>query len=351
MQQENEGIGSELIDRVPSGKPRSWKRHRKFAAKVAKMVYKGTDNDVYENMIHCGTVLVFRENLRTHQKRLHRAFFCKKRTCPLCAWRKSRKLGSQMMETMSYLKAHQPGIRFLHLVLSMRNCTGQELGNQIRRMNRAWKRVMSWKRFSSSVSGYYKALEITYNQTDQTYHPHFHILLTVPAEYFSIDQAQYIPQVEWVQLWRKALKLDYDPTAHIQAVKVGVSESTEFEDADNPIQPIQVEKAILEITKYVTKFSDLLPIADESPEEFKEVMLTLDKQTVGVRVFSFGGLMREARKILKQEDVETSDLTDPGSGEESDEFIEKTYQWDPVHEKYVLVEERIVSNSPGKGPD
>jgi len=347
LQGENVRLGSELIDRARSGKPRSWKRRRKDSGEVAKMVYRGTDDKTYENMIHCGTVLVFRENLRTHQERLHRAFFCKKRTCPLCAWRKSQKLGAQMMETMNYLKTHQPGIRFLHLVLSMRNCTGQELGNQIRKMNRAWTRMMSWKRLSSSVSGYYKALEITYNKTEQTYHPHFHILLTVPAEYFHIDQGQYIPQVEWVQLWRKALKLDYDPTAHIQAVKGESSETPETDDNDNSIQ---MEKAILEVTKYVTKFSDLMAMTNESPEEFKEVILTLDRQTVNIRFLSFGGMIRETRKKLNQEDVETSDFTDPeNQGEEGDEFIEKTYEWDPVNEKYILVDQKLVVQTPEKG--
>lgn len=45
-----------------------------------------------------------------------------------------------------------------------------------------------------------------------TYHPHFHILLAVPTNYFSKN---YIKQSEWTDMWQRAMKLDYTPIVHV----------------------------------------------------------------------------------------------------------------------------------------
>lgn len=351
LQRASAGIGSEFIDPGPSGKPRSWKQHKVSAVRISNVFLRSGDDESHIKMTECGSWLKFRRNVRTGERTLHRAYFCKKRVCPVCAWRRSRKLAHQMLETLQHVMGKHTGIRFLHLVVSQRNCDGHQLNDQIRKMNKAWTRMTRWKRFSSSVLGYYKALEITYNSEARTYHPHFHILLAVPADYFRIDDGQYIPQWEWIELWRKAMKLDYDPTAHIQAVRMGTSNELSFE---RDTETVNASKAILEITKYVTKFSDILSLSDES--ELDDVILTLDAQTANLRFLSFGGLIRDARRELKHEDVETSDLTDSEDPDsEEDQYIEEVVEWDPVRGIYVLVEvtpvlnEKSESDDPGPG--
>ena len=48
-------------------------------------------------------------------------------------------------------------------------------------------------------------------------HPHFHAMLLVKSTYF--HGSHYINQAEWAEMWRKAMRLDYMPQVHIQAVK------------------------------------------------------------------------------------------------------------------------------------
>ena len=47
-------------------------------------------------------------------------------------------------------------------------------------------------------------------------HPHFHAMLLVKSTYFNRD---YINQVEWTDMWIKAMRLDYYPQVDIRAVK------------------------------------------------------------------------------------------------------------------------------------
>ena len=41
-------------------------------------------------------------------------------------------------------------------------------------------------------------------------HPHFHAMLLVKSTYFNRD---YINQVEWTDMWIKAMRLDYYPSS------------------------------------------------------------------------------------------------------------------------------------------
>lgn len=45
-----------------------------------------------------------------------------------------------------------------------------------------------------------------------------HVLLCVENSYFK-NKTNYITQEEWVNLWQKALQVDYKPVANIKAIK------------------------------------------------------------------------------------------------------------------------------------
>ena len=47
-------------------------------------------------------------------------------------------------------------------------------------------------------------------------HPHFHALLLVQSNYFTTN---YIKQNDWVEMWQKALRVDYAPSVNVKAVK------------------------------------------------------------------------------------------------------------------------------------
>src|SRR5699024_311399 len=65
----------------------------------------------------------------------------------------------------------------------------------------------------------------------------------------------YIKQVEWVDLWQKALQVNYRPVANIKAIKPN-------QKGDKDIQA-----AIKETSKYSVKSSDFLTDDDEKNQE------------------------------------------------------------------------------------
>jgi plasmid rolling circle replication initiator protein Rep len=62
-----------------------------------------------------------------------------------------------------------------------------------------------WKR---AVLHWFRALQVTPGRT-RTYHPHFHVLLIVPAKYFELGSPSYIGQAEWRVMWEQRLRVDH----------------------------------------------------------------------------------------------------------------------------------------------
>ncbi|WP_436967320.1 protein rep, partial [Staphylococcus shinii] len=63
-----------------------------------------------------------------------------------------------------------------------------------------------------------RSTEVTVNKNDGSYNQHMHVLLCVENAYFR-KKENYITQTEWVDLWQKALQVNYRPVANIKAIK------------------------------------------------------------------------------------------------------------------------------------
>ncbi|WP_373385776.1 protein rep, partial [Klebsiella pneumoniae] len=72
-----------------------------------------------------------------------------------------------------------------------------------------------------------RSTEITVNEQDGSYNQHLHVLLFVKSSYFTGDSVNYITQAEWTDLWQRALKVDYEPVVHVQAVKANKRKGTD----------------------------------------------------------------------------------------------------------------------------
>jgi plasmid rolling circle replication initiator protein Rep len=173
---------------------------------------------------------------------------------------------ARLGKALPLIERDYPKVRWLHLTLAVRNCEITSLRDTLKLMNAAWKRVTLLKKFPAI--GYFKSLEITRGQ-DGTAHPHFHILLMVQPGYFGKN---YINQKEWIEIWKKSLRVDYDPTAHIQSIKV-------IGDDGNILE------AVKEVAKYTVKGDDL--IAEKGWLE------ELTRQIHKTRAISLGGILKE----------------------------------------------------------
>ena len=285
-----------LVDLSESGRKRPWAEKKVMSLKVAALYKKAMGNEElltnerYKSLLQCGDSLLFGE--QDGKKKLIKANFCRIRLCPMCNWRKSLKMFSQVSRISEELLKEKSATRFLFLTLTVKNVTGEHLSETIDAMNRAFRYLFAeGQNFApaavvkKNLLGYLRAMEVTYNSKSGEYHPHLHILLAVKPAYFSRD---YVAQSQWREMWRKAMKLDYEPMVNVKAIK-------------------QVSaKVIAEVAKYPTKTEDITKIEDE--EQAIEALTTLHNALKSRRLVTFGGCFREIQRQLKLDDVESGDL-------------------------------------------
>ena len=137
-----------------------------------------------------------------------------------------------------------------------------------------------------------RSTEVTVNKKDGSYNQHMHVLLCVENSYFK-NKENYITQEEWVDLWQKALRVNYKPVANIKAIKPN-------KKGDKDIQA-----AIKETSKYSVKSSDYLT---GNQEKDAEIVQDLEQGLHRKRMLSYGGLLKQKHKILNLDDAENGDL-------------------------------------------
>ncbi|HDK9011885.1 TPA: protein rep [Staphylococcus aureus] len=231
----------------------------------------------------CNTFLSFVADKTLEKQKLYKANSCKNRFCPVCAWRKARKdaLGLSLM--MQYIK-QQERKEFIFLTLTTPNVQNEQLEDEIKHYNKSFKKMVERKKVKSIIKGYVRKLEITYNKKRDDYNPHFHVLIAVNKSYFT-DKRYYISQQEWLDLWRDV---------------TGISEITQVQ-----VQKIRQNnnKELYEMAKYSGKDSDYLIN--------QKVFDAFYKSLKGKQVLVYSGLFKEAKKKLKNGDLDYLKEIDP----------------------------------------
>lgn len=297
-----------LVDKRKSGKQTDWQGKKKRSQLTADHFEVAGLHSKAERMKDCADTLTFK---RTPEAlKLYQAWFCKVRLCPMCNWRRSLKIAyhnKRIVETVN----EREKVQWLFLTLTVKNEPSEKLTETISAMFDGFRGLTKYKAFKTSVRGFFRALEVTKNRergnkSYGTYHPHFHVLLCVPSSYFKKKEL-YIKQSEWTSLWKRAMKLDYDPIVRVQKVKPknnleGVEKYEE--DFRNSMKE---QSAIFEVSKYPVKDIDVIQ-GNKVTEENVETVLTLDNALSYKRLIGYGGILKEIHKELNLGDPEDGDL-------------------------------------------
>jgi plasmid rolling circle replication initiator protein Rep len=300
-----------------SKRDRPWDTHHAHG-KVVASFYGQSDRLDFQKLEQrinlCSPVLEFGEIVDPITGeigfRLRQAFFCRVRTCPSCAWRRSLKWKGRILGAMPEIDAAFPKHRWLFLTLTVRNPSMAQLKSTIKAMSYGWRKMTGYKDWPAI--GAIRSVEITKGQ-DGRPHPHFHALLLVPSSYFK--GSNYLKHERWVEMWRKAMKLDYDPTLRIQPVKA-------CEGAGN-LHPMHA--AVSECLKYSVKPSDLT----SDPEW----LWAITDQIRGTRAVEVFGKLKLFFKEEEDEDdlVNVSEDGDDGpAGDAGGHF----FYWYDSYDKY-----------------
>lgn len=292
-----------------SERDKPWDKHRANTDKATGH-YRGSDEfDKYaDRMTFCSQLLDFRLvpdcDAGELKLKLASARFCRVRHCPVCQWRRSLMWKAKAYKILPFVVDDYPNHRWLFLTLTVKNCPIVELRQTLQWMNKAWQRLTQRKRFPAV--GWIRSTEVTRGK-DGSAHPHFHCLLLVGGGYFGKN---YIKQVEWCEMWRSSLKIDYQPVLDVQAVKQGK-------------KPMDL---VPELLKYCVKESDL--VAD------REWFLELTRQMNRVRCVATGGVLKEYLKALEDE---PEDLIRTDEAETAVDEGHLYFGWKRSEKKYRMV--------------
>ena len=347
-----------LEDKSFSCKVRDWsgKKKRNLSLSEIYMMIKESYRKIHSEKFNrffnreersrmCATVLQFKKD--TEQKRkLHQAYFCQLRLCPVCNWRRSLKIFSQVSKIIQAIEQDREHA-YIFLTLTQKNVSGEELDQELDKMMKAWNRFLGYKKVKDVVKGSYRGLEITYDKESKItkrmyqekkdyykklglkvgnknpnfdmYHPHFHVLIVVRKGYFT--SKEYLSHEVWRELWAKAMRLDYLPQVNVKRVKGNTAE------------------AVAETAKYVAKDSDY--VIEKDLDLSMNVVETLDYALQRRRLVSFSGIMKEWHKKLNLDDVEDGDLIhieiDKDSELENEQIKIETYAWNVGFMNYIKI--------------
>lgn len=279
--------------------------------------------------------------------------FCQARLCPWCEWRRARVWRRRLLSGLADFAETHPKHRGLLLTLTVRNCPVEALGDQLKEIHGAWRRLTNTKWFPTSF--WLRRTEITlgrpsYGSDDLPRaprkkspaadtngmerdaqlastgtqgpdrperlwaHPHLHALLLVPPRYWGPD---YISQERWRQEWAMAARLDYAPVVDVRRAK---AKHQNGETVDDHIA------AALEAAKYISKSMDIAKLGNRLPE--------LHHQLRGVRMI---GTSYKLGKYVKREEPEGEELLDKGVVTISPHpLLHGVAEWDPVLSSYQL---------------
>jgi len=290
------GTGEILKDYSSTGKERPWKLHKQENLQLVKIYKTAREKNI--NLItgsrlfdleHCADTLLFAENAEG-KKKLKSANFCRLRLCPMCQWRRSLKMFGQVQTITDKILERDKSTRFLFATFTVKNVDAENLETCINILNNKFLYLVSRnktfapaKKLKQNLLGYLKAVEVTYNTKDKTYHPHLHVIFAVKSTFFKNKQ-NYMTKKEWIELWQKALGVDYKPQTDIRAIKTNTG------------------KAIAEVAKYPVKTAPILSLPDdEAVEVLKTLTLSLNKK----RFVSYGGIFKIVKQELELADIET----------------------------------------------
>uniref|UniRef100_UPI0013B04E42 protein rep n=1 Tax=Staphylococcus aureus TaxID=1280 RepID=UPI0013B04E42 len=154
-----------LKDMTKSGKQRPWREKKIDNVSYADILEILKIKKAF-NVKQCGNVLEFKPTDEGYFK-LHKAWFCKSKLCPICNWRRSMKNSYQVQKIISEVIKEKPKSRWLFLTLSTKNAIdGETLEQSLKEMSKAFNKLKMYSKVKKNLVGFMRSTEVTVNKND-----------------------------------------------------------------------------------------------------------------------------------------------------------------------------------------
>lgn len=305
----------------------NWKEKKELSLQLAnsflRLSQKKENELIKDNLFNkynyikdCSSYLEFSKTTDGNKKLIN-ARFCRVRLCPMCSWRRSKKIFAQVSKIIQEVNKDKPR-EYIFLTLTCKNVQATELREQIKHLLQAFKKMFDGNsKIKKICLGYFRGLEVTRNNDNGTYHPHIHCIICVNKSYFR--SRDYIKQKEWRDIWQHYLKLEYNPVVHIEKANKSY-------------------KSISELSKYTVKSKDIFL---NTEKETDQNIITVHNALHRVRLIGMGGLFKEYHKKLNLDNPEDENAnlvnteTEPIDKLATDIILK--YNWHVGYKNYILV--------------
>jgi len=227
--------------------------------KIAENIEGEIPEKLYERILTCINDEILKRN-----GEIERKFDCKSRYCPICSDKLKKRERKKIRKKLETVKEKD----YLLMTLDGNNVTENKLKHEIEDNNRAFVSLMRLDLFKRTVTGYIKAVEITYINEKSTYLPHLHIILLVKSSY------------------RKYIKLNTDK----EKIKKQWNKHKKSHDLFMDIQSV---RDIDKVMSYLT-VSQKKRYTEIGQEELKGIIRAIRNKK---RLYSYGGIL--SQKVTK----------------------------------------------------
>ena len=207
----------------------------------------------YWNTYHCNRVLL-------QQGNTFKGSLCRKRWCAHCCRIKTAEMTNGYKQPLQELGA------LYFVTLTRPNVKGRELSSEIKKMIKGFQRIKDnlRKNHKTKLNGIRK-IEVTYNEIEDTYHPHFHFIQ-------SNKDASELLQKLWLAQFSNAKRIAQD----VRAINTNNDDS------------------FIELFKYATKETT------KSGKQYTgEVLHTIYSALEGKRIYQTYGKLKKFKEPLE----------------------------------------------------
>ena len=203
-------------------------------------------------------LMCINDEIMKQEGEIKKKFNCNSRYCPICSNKLKLKEQRKMRKKLEEVKEKN----YLLMTLNGNNVTENNLKHEIEDNNRAFVSLMRLDLFKRTVTGYIKAVEITYINEKSTYLPHLHVILVVKGGY------------------RKYMKLNTDK----ERIKKQWNKHKKSHDLFMDIQSV---RDIDKVMSYLT-VSQKKRYTEIGQEELKGIIRAIRNKK---RLYSYGGIL------------------------------------------------------------
>lgn len=245
----------------------------------------------YLDAVHCGSLIVHEGNKLTSR-------YCKHRFCRVC----------NRIRTGKLIQGYGPALEAMpeqtFLTLTIPNVPGEKLRQTVKGMIATIRRIQERRRRKLKLPGInaIRKLECTYNAEKDNYHPHFHFIVSTPAE---------------------AMYLGY---AWLEAYPEADMKGQDLREAYNPLELFKYFTKLTSKTGEIT-YSTNRKVKISEEAQFPEAIDTIFQAIENIRIIQPMGKVKMVSDDIEELQADEADETVTQEGRKNKFYLWSGENW------------------------